>query len=268
MNAQPCFSVIICSVNAWNFAQASQCYERLLAGWPHEIIGIHDAPSLAEGYNRGMARSRGDILVFSHDDILILDPDFAAKISERLRTRAILGFAGTSRLTGPAWYGSGYPHLHGVVARRDKTCFRLGIYGVSEWPVIGNIQAIDGRCMIATREAAQATGFDAVTFDSFFLCDLDFSFAACRAGFRLGVCCDIPFFHGSGDNHDQHQRQKYAGRFLAKYAELEETPPERAVREPEGRFALFQNHRAVLAAWQPDVLKRAGIAMGRRNPVS
>ena len=41
------FSVIICSIDALKFAQVSACYEQLLDGFPHEIIGIHDARSLA-----------------------------------------------------------------------------------------------------------------------------------------------------------------------------------------------------------------------------
>ncbi|MDR0736996.1 MAG: glycosyltransferase family protein [Zoogloeaceae bacterium] len=259
-DAQPRFSVIICSINAWKFAQVSQCYARLLASWPHEIIGIHDASSIAEGYNRGIARSRGDILIFSHDDVMIIDPDFAAKISERLQTWTILGFTGTSRLINAIWFGAGLSHQHGVVAHPYKTHFKLSVYGVSGWPVIGGIQAIDGQCMITTHEAAQAIGFDAATFDGFHLYDLDFSFAAYHAGYELGVCCDIPFFHESVGNYDR-QHRKYAKRFVAKYAELKDAPPEHIVKIPKGRAALFSDEQAILAAWRPDVLKRTDIAM-------
>ncbi|MDR2366261.1 MAG: glycosyltransferase family protein [Zoogloeaceae bacterium] len=262
MNAQPRFSVIICSIDAWKFTQARLCYERLLAGWPHEIIGIHDAASLAEGYNRGISRSRGDILIFSHDDILIIDPDFAAKISARMQTWAILGFAGTDRLIADFWFGAGLPHLHGVVAHPGGTHFKLSVFGVSDWPVIGNIQAVDGMCMIARRETAEATGFDAFTFDGFHLYDLDFSFAAHRAGHEIGVCCDIPVFHASTGDFDR-KHQQYAERLLAKYTELKETPPEQIHREIAGRDALFRDHRAVIAAWRPDVLQRVGTAIRR-----
>jgi GT2 family glycosyltransferase len=259
MNAQPCFSVIICSVNPWKFAQASQCYERLLSGWAHEIIGIHDAASLAEGYNRGMARAVGDILVFSHDDILILDPGFAAKISERLQSYDILGFAGADHLVAATWFGAGTPHLHGAVANPKTTGLTLNIYGVADWPVVGNIEAIDGLCMIAARSAAQAVGFDAATFDGFYLYDLDFSFSASLQGYRLGVCCDIPILHESGGNFG-HQHRKYAERFIAKYAPRISDAPQSQSR---GRAAHFQDYRALLAAWQPDVLKRATVAMRR-----
>ena len=72
MNASS-LSVIICSIDPSKFATCARHYEQLLAGRRHEIIGIHDAKSLAEGYNRGLARSTGDIIIFSHDDVLILE---------------------------------------------------------------------------------------------------------------------------------------------------------------------------------------------------
>ena len=103
----PKFSVIICSIEAAKFARVSERYKTLLAGHPFEIIGIHDARSLAEGYNRGIDQSDGDILVFSHDDVLILDSGFADKIVDRLARFDLLGFVGT---TGNA--RGTPPHLH------------------------------------------------------------------------------------------------------------------------------------------------------------
>jgi glycosyltransferase involved in cell wall biosynthesis len=105
----PFFSVIVCSVNAVRFTQISECYEQLLADVPHEIIGIRDARSLAEGYNRALQRARGDIVIFSHDDILILDPDFARKISARIREFDLLGFAGSPRVVADNWFSAGFP---------------------------------------------------------------------------------------------------------------------------------------------------------------
>jgi glycosyltransferase involved in cell wall biosynthesis len=257
------FSVIICSINALKFAQICTCYERLLATVPHEIIGIHDAKSLAEGYNRGMAQSTGDILCFSHDDILILDPDFAEKISERLQIYDILGFAGTTRLVAGGWIGAGA--LRGAVAHAvPRKNFSLDVFGVGDWPVSGDIQAIDGLLMIATRAAAQATGFDAITFDGFHHYDLDFSFSAYLAGRKLGVCCDIPIIHASTGNFN-HQWQQYSVRFLQKYAgKLEPIDPTCIRSTPGGRAAAFKNLHTLRAFWQEDILKRVTIAQHRR----
>ncbi len=61
-------TIIICSIDADKYARVTRNLSERLAGQAYEIIGIHDARSLAEGYNRGVRRSRGDLLIFSHDD--------------------------------------------------------------------------------------------------------------------------------------------------------------------------------------------------------
>lgn len=262
---RPRISVIICSIDAGKFARISEHYAQRLAAYEHEIIGIHDASSLAEGYNRGMAQSRGDILIFSHDDLLILDPAFAEKIVDRLQTYDLLGFAGTSKLITATWFGAGQPHLHGAIghAKPGQRQLALNIYGAAAWPVVGDIQAIDGFCMIARRPLAETWPFDAATFDGFHLYDLDFSYAAYLAGHRLGVCCDIPILHESAGNFaDQHLY--YAERFVLKYAgQLANTRPEDITGERPGRGALFSDHHALLRAWQPEILARATQAMRR-----
>lgn len=258
------FSVIICSIDAVKFAQVCACYARRLAAVPHEIIGIHDAKSLAEGYNRGMAQSTGDILCFSHDDILILDPDFATKIRDRLQTYNILGFAGTTRLVARNWGSAGHPWLRGAIAHlKQGRGFAFNVFGVADWPVSGDIQAIDGLLMIATRETAQATGFDASTFDGFHHYDLDFSFSAYLAGRKLGVCCDIPIIHGSIGGFSE-QWAQYGQRFLQKYAgKLEPIDPALIRSDPGGRGATIKDHRALAAVWQEDYMKRVTLAQHR-----
>ncbi len=265
MTKRTSFSVIICSIEAIKFARASECYARLLAGHPHEIIGIHDARSLAEAYNRGIAQSSGEIVIFSHDDILVLDPDFASKIAARHETYDILGLVGTDNLITATWFGAGQPYLHGVVAhgKPGNPHLSLNVYGVHDWPVKNDIQAIDGFCMTSTRKAAQSIGFDAATFDGFHLYDLDFSYSAFLAGFRLGVCCDIPVIHESAGNFG-YQHLQYAERFVLKHIDrLGHTAPEAITGESPGRGARYREHQALLCAWEPDLLKRATVAMRR-----
>lgn len=113
---EPFISVIICNVNPAKFAAVSANYAERLAGHAHEIIGIHDAKSLSEGYNRGARRSRGDIVIFSHDDIEILTPDFGRRLKAHLGRHDVIGPCGTSRLVAGHWMSSGWPRLHGLVA--------------------------------------------------------------------------------------------------------------------------------------------------------
>jgi GT2 family glycosyltransferase len=272
-SSRPQISVIICSIDAYKFAQTAECYAGLLAGIPHEIIGIHDAQSLAEGYNRGMAQSVGDLLVFSHDDVLFLDADFGTKIVERMKNWDLLGFAGTSHLIYPLWSAADWPHLHGVVCHPyydfSEAYLHLSVYGVTDYPVTGNIQALDGLCLIARRTFAQHIGFDDKTFDGWHLYDLDFSFAAHLAGGKVGVCCDIPYIHATTSVQSSKNTlagnayTEYARRFFMKYQphmHPEHTPP----KHPYGLSCHFPGHHALLAAWNEATLKRATLAM-RRN---
>jgi hypothetical protein len=80
-------SLVICSIRPEKFEAACANDRALLAGVPYEIIGIHDARSLCEGYNRGIRRSTGEIVILSHDDLVIVNPDFAALLRASFESR-------------------------------------------------------------------------------------------------------------------------------------------------------------------------------------
>jgi hypothetical protein len=76
--------------------------------------------------------------------------------------------------------------------------------------------------MAARAEVARAVRFDAGTFDRFHLYDLDFTFRAFLAGYRIAVCRDIVLVHRSQGRYDaawDEQRlrfeRKFAGRLAA-----------------------------------------------------
>jgi len=267
----PSFSVIVCSVNPWYFAQVGTHFERLLAKVPHEIIGIHDARSLAEGYNRGLLRARGDIVVFSHDDMTFLDRQFAQKISARMQSWDVLGFAGASRLIYPAWFAAA-EHLHGAVchaSRRYASCLSLTIYGAQDWPVTGGIEVLDGLCIITRHEVATAVGFDSDTFDSWHLYDCDFSFAAHLAGYKIGVCCDIPYIHastsvqGNQSTFNSDIYQKYVYRFSRKYEHQLKIPPFE-LQSARGTDCFVNDHKNLIKLWTEDVFRRATVSIAHR----
>ncbi|MDR1462737.1 MAG: glycosyltransferase family protein [Azoarcus sp.] len=270
--SRPSFSVIICSIDTWKFAQASACYTRLLTGTSFEIIGIHDALSLAEGYNRGLRQCRGDIVIFSHDDVLFLDRLFARKIKERMQDWDLLGFAGSSRMANPPrWFTANWPHLHGAVCHWSNLrpdMLELVIYGASGWPVSGGIQTLDGLCMIARHDTATATGFDDDAFDGWHLYDTDFSFAASLVGYKIGVCCDMPYIHASASVQTSENPyysdvyRKYAERFAAKYRA--EKLPEFADSPLQGTCIKVHDHRTLMRLWNETTFRRVTLAITRR----
>jgi GT2 family glycosyltransferase len=191
-------SIVICSVDDARFRAVSRNYADVLRGEPHELIRIRDAKGLCEGYNRGFAQSKGDIVIFCHDDIEILNVDFNSRLHKHLERFDVIGVAGTTRMMGGGWTIAGLPYLYGQVAHpgQEPGTFTVVIYSAPSRAVTG-IQGMDGVFLAARRNVVQQIGFDEKTFDGFHCYDADFTFRAHLAGFRLAVCCDINIFHAS-----------------------------------------------------------------------
>ena len=210
-------SVVVCSIDAAKFARVSQNYRTLLGGRDVEIIGIHDARSLSEGYNRGIAQSRGELIVLSHDDIEIVTPDFAERLERHLAQFDLIGVAGTTRLVTGKWESAGDPYAFVVISAPvpDSVGYVTVLRGGGPL-VVPDIQALDGVFMAMRREVALSVSFDEVLFDHFHLYDLDFSFRAHLAGFSLAVCRDIVLIHQSIGKFDTVWNE-YRRRFETKH---------------------------------------------------
>ena len=213
-------SVVICSIDAAKFARVSENYRALFGARGVEIIGIHDARSLAEGYNRGIACARGEHIILSHDDIEILTPDFADRVHRHLEQFDLIGVAGTTRLVTGKWESAGDPYAFVVICAPvpDSVGYVNVLRGGGPLVAPG-IQALDGVFMAMRREVAVAVPFDEALFDHFHLYDLDFSFRAYQAGFALAVCRDILVLHESMGKFDA-VWAKYRQRFETKHREL------------------------------------------------
>jgi predicted O-linked N-acetylglucosamine transferase (SPINDLY family) len=210
-------SVIICSIDDAKFARTRARYENLFSRCGAEVIRIADARSLCEGYNRGAAQARGEILVFSHDDIEIVNEDFADRLLAHMSEFDVVGVAGTSRLLGGAWDWAGAPHLHGQIIHRPpgQAGYVYLAWGLSRM-IIGGIEALDGVMIAARRQVWDKVRFDAATFDGFHLYDVDFSYRCFLERFRLAVANDLLVIHESTGRYDR-LWQQHNLRFQAKF---------------------------------------------------
>jgi hypothetical protein len=213
----PYVSVIICSIDEARFAQAVAQYHRLLDAVPHEIIGIHDAKSLCEGYNRGAGKSRGELLIFSHDDVKIVTPDFAARLISSLQSCDVVGVVGSEYLSGATWFGSGWPYLRGQFGMPAESgdgvrSFIFGLHGGTT----AQVQVMDGFFLAARRSATLKVPFDEKTFDGWHMYDVDFTFSAHLAGLRCAVCNDQLMIHQSHGKFDDRWAY-YQDRFVKKH---------------------------------------------------
>jgi len=212
-------SFIVCSISPAKLQRLRADLELHFRGNDWELIHIGDARSLCEGYNRGLARASGELLVFCHDDIGLLREDFVTRLRRHLARYDVVGIAGTDRLTGPTWFWQGPPHTYMWTAAmpRNNACL-ISLLGAAG-PVIENAQALDGVFIAARRSVFSTLEFDAATFDGFHFYDLDFSYRAHRAGLNCAIALDLLLWHESGGSFDQ-RWQHYADRFLAKFPEL------------------------------------------------
>jgi GT2 family glycosyltransferase len=196
------FSVIVCSIDPVKFARIQQHYQQLFGTQAYELIGIHDARSLCEGYNRGIARSKGEFLIFSHDDIEFLAPqDWLGRLKNHLSRFDVVGLAGTTKLVRAAWVSAGPPYIFGQVAHvagnKDwPEPYRLEIFATPAAAAPG-IQALDGLFIAARRKVTASVSFDEITFDGFHCYDIDFTYCCYLAGFKIAVACDLPAIHDS-----------------------------------------------------------------------
>jgi len=243
-------SVVVCSVEEERRRRIRAEYERAFAGRRFELVQIGDAKSLAEAYNRGAARSSGEVIVFSHDDIEILSADFADRLLAHFAGCDLVGVAGTTRLAGPSWTRAPRPSLHGCVAHESGP----GAW-VFDWygpPRAAGAQALDGLFFAARRTLWEKVRFDERTFDGFHLYDTDFSYRAHLAGFRVGVACDLLLLHSSRGSFDAAWK-KYSARFMEKHAAtlLAESPARKVDWSAIGfssRPAMLKYHRLMQEA--------------------
>ena len=91
-----------------------------------ELIGIHDAKSLCEGFNRGAARAMGDVLIFVMTTFRLCTPTLAS-VCLASREADVVGLAG-GYATGEWRLASrGAPHLVGQICtgRRGRKGFSI-----------------------------------------------------------------------------------------------------------------------------------------------
>ena len=217
---RPRLSFIICSINDERFDAICANIARCVTGITYEVVRARNAKSLTAAYNRGIEMSRGELLVFCHDDIEIMQADFGQRLLADFEQYDVFGVAGTSRMVDGYWGTAGQPLLFGQVLQKDqdKDGYTLYMFDFHDKPM-PQIQGLDGLFIAARREAAEHIGFDQERFDGFHLYDADFSFRAHLAGLRVGVSRWILLFHQShGDKNAEWQRGM--DRFQEKFREV------------------------------------------------
>lgn len=252
-------SIVICSINPEKFRKITENYTDLMGKQPFEIIGIHDAKSLSEGYNRGIKQSVGNTLLFSHDDIEILSSDFVPKLTSHLKHFDVVGLAGTDRVIDGCWFSAGVPHLYGQVVHPDITGYSVNCFDLSKAAHLGkvatgSVRMLDGLFFAVKRSVLEKVRFDEHNFDGFHCYDADFTYSAFLAGFNLATCNDIAVIHSSSGHFDA-EFQKYNQRFITKHANTIDTVTPRSLN-PSWQSVNCPDKESVVSTFIPEVQNR------------
>jgi GT2 family glycosyltransferase len=241
-------SIIICSVDNSRFQRVCQEYDRVLRGMPYEIIRIDDATGMSEGYNRGVRLAKYDQLLFSHDDIEILEDDFQPKLMTRLGKYDLIGIAGATRVCGPRWIDAGPPYIFGQVLHIMNDSMVVDMYNNSH-RVFSGMMVIDGVFMATHRRIVEKHPFDQTIFRSFHFYDVDFSLRLYMAGLNVAVCCDLGIIHNSGGSYNESWAAE-AERFFTKHRS--QISPQVSVKFQWGS-ALVNTRQSAKMLMNPDV---------------
>ena len=213
--SRPLFTLVVCSIDAARYARCIGRYRDLFGTACHEIIGIHDAVSLASAYNWAARRASGEVVVFSHDDVDIVSANLVPALREAMQSLDVVGVAGTSRVVDAYWPRAGAPYLHGWMASPGPDGYTVNVYGVDAL-VTPALEALDGMFFAAKPEVLERVRFDEATFDGFHGYDIDFTFRAHEAGFRVGTSAAVALIHASAGGFGA-EWARYAERFAAKH---------------------------------------------------
>lgn len=77
-------------------------------GYEIEYIDIRDARNMCEGYNRGMVEAQGDIKIYMHQDVYILNDNLLQVLVDLFKDSSIgvVGFAGAKNIPTSGKYSS------------------------------------------------------------------------------------------------------------------------------------------------------------------
>jgi GT2 family glycosyltransferase len=158
--------------------------------------------SIAKAYNKAIdfcIKENVDYLVLCHDDV-ILENVTEAKLLENFDQFDMFGVAGATecKLEKPVlWHlmggGFGSGNLHGAVSHLQPGCVK-SMTSFGSYPHRAVI--IDGVFMAIKREVFEKVRFDEKCPAKWHHYDLDYSMAAHKAGFKVGVG-DILITHAS-----------------------------------------------------------------------
>jgi len=203
-------SVIICSRLETDFNLVRRNVLRTAGDCDLEVIRIDNTNNtygICAAYNQGVLESKGNILVFMHEDVFHLEFGWGRALENKFASEpslGILGVAGTQVLVAspPLWSWAGRPYLFGKVVHEldEGNRFFMTVFSTDSGE--REVVAVDGCWFAIRREVFDSCHFDAETFPGFHFYDLDFCMQA-RLRWKILASTQILIKHCSPGSFDE-----------------------------------------------------------------
>ena len=211
-------SVIICSRSETDFNLVRRNILRTAGNNDLEIICIDNSAGhygICAAYNRGIAQAKGDLFVFMHEDVFLLEFGWGATLEQKFKGNAnlgIFGVAGTQVLTAhpPLWSWAGRPYLFGKVVHELDNGERYFMTVFSADSGEREVVVVDGCWFAARREVFASCRFDEEAFPGFHFYDLDICMQA-RKQWKIIASTEILVKHRSAGSFDNEWQQAAQG---------------------------------------------------------
>jgi hypothetical protein len=193
-----------------------------------ETIGVKDfeilefinngEKSLTQVYNEGLEKSKNDIVIFSHDDIIFKkESNWGKKMVKHFNNSdfGIIGIAGTTSLPNSGKWWEDNSKMIGMVSHTNDGKTWLSKYSVSFGEEIKECVIVDGLFFGVKKDRIKKT-FDN-QIENFHFYDIDFTFNNHINGTKVGVVTNIPVTHKSmGMTNDKWEENRL--KFIEKYS--------------------------------------------------
>jgi glycosyltransferase involved in cell wall biosynthesis len=186
-----------------------------------EIIEyVNEGESLTKFYNRALKEAQYDIILFTHDDVILQTKQIASKLSKMYNKNpeyAILGAAGSKNMPESGKWWEQPKKMYGQVSHQHKGNTWLSAYSPSQGDDIEETIIVDGVFFSVHRERIKEH-FDE-TVEGFHFYEIDFCFRNHLAGAKVGVHTKFKLIHKSiGETNEQWEenRKQFAEKFKDK----------------------------------------------------
>ena len=202
-------SIIICNRNSKIDPVLAKNIHNTV-GFEHEIVSIDNSRghyNIFQAYNEGIRRAKGNILCFTHDDVLFKGNGWGATVERIFSEDDMLGALGVDGGHFMPDCPCTWTSCHTTSFRtwrddKDGFCREYSNKEFANGEHLVEVASIDGLWMCIRRSLFDTIYFDDKTFTGFHCYDSDICMQILAAGYHIKVTYDIDIIHNSNGTYN------------------------------------------------------------------